>query len=599
MSDVVVPEPTKRKKRAPKKATTGLIRSHDIRMVPTEAEIRQFYDCNSVRRWVKNLIRKTYMSLYADWVAAGKPEPEASAEEVEALAAYNVVLASWKANELVAWKRDVKEWKQQGSRGKKPEKPKSPKKPEKPSIDLATLFNRPFGEKPDLERLKLQFNLLRPVYAPWTSEKGHRDCWSQPFVDFANAIQKWKAGGGPPAYEKHTDAPSFYVANDKFELKGASVSLPKMRDKTVRLAEHLRFQGTIQGARVTGDSAGNWYLSVQVANSQLAAPVVAIPVATVPVEATPAATGMAAKTPKADRKMQKAAARQIKVKALPVGTEAIGIDVGIATAITISTGETFQPPHSNLTRRQRKALKGKKRRLSRSISRKHEVYKQKRAEARSAGGDWKSVHPSNNERKERRALNRIFVREARQLQDWQHKTTTALVRRASPEHGIGIETVSPAKWMQSGMKGWASKLAKIGLGEIRRQVVYKTEAKGIPLTQFPWNYPSTQGCSNPAGCDHRQKMALSDRIFTCEKCGYTRSRDHNAAQNMAPTAANLAKLSRLAIPSSESVVPSAWREKRGPRVTENAVEQATMSLLVVRPVAAESAKRFGHSHVRT
>ena len=127
MSDVVVPEPTKRKKRAPKKATTGLIRSHDIRMVPTEAEIRQFYDCNSVRRWVKNLIRKTYMSLYADWVAAGKPEPEASAEEVEALAAYNVVLASWKANELVAWKRDVKEWKQQGSRGKKPEKPKSPK----------------------------------------------------------------------------------------------------------------------------------------------------------------------------------------------------------------------------------------------------------------------------------------------------------------------------------------------------------------------------------------------------------------------------------------------------------------------------------------
>ncbi|MEI2578395.1 zinc ribbon domain-containing protein [Scytonema sp. PRP1] len=51
-------------------------------------------------------------------------------------------------------------------------------------------------------------------------------------------------------------------------------------------------------------------------------------------------------------------------------------------------------------------------------------------------------------------------------------------------------------------------------------------------------YPSTQLCSN---CGFKQPMKLSDRVYSCQECGYTTDRDLNAARN-------LKKYARMASP---------------------------------------------------
>jgi len=512
----------------------------DIRALPTMEQERQFYGFSRVTRWTFNRVLETYTVLNDAWKAAGCPESEAAEGHKAALAAHATALELWKSTVEKQHKEALKAWKSSGSRGPKPPRATPPPRRPKQDIDMETIFNRPVGERPDLELMKLQFNQLRPVYAPWTSETGHRDCWSQPFVDFKRAITSFMAGTTRfPRFKRYDDLPSFYVANDKLRIEGNYLHIPKVK-KPIRLAENLRFNGAIQGVRIWQDSAKDWHVSISVDVETSTA----IRIPKYPSDFIGPLT-------KADRKEQRADARKERVRQLSEGTETFGIDIGIAAAITLSSNETFQPPHSMMSDIEKKTLKKKERRLSRGISRKKETRKARRLALKAAGGDVKTIRRSKNEQRQQVALNKLKRREARKLRDWQHKTTTAIVRRTSPEHGLGMETVSPAKWMQSGMRGWAAKLATIGLGEIRRQIVYKMERASKPVTLFPESYPSTQLCGNPEGCDHRHVMRLDERIYTCEKCGFTTTRDHNGSLNLKPTTWNLTRLSQMTVPSSE------------------------------------------------
>lgn len=467
-------------------------RAHAIRAYPKASEERAFLGYSDVVRWTWNQIRAAYKYRYDAWIAAGSPEPVGLGEEV--IASWKARVAAWRQGDLAAWKAEMCRWKALGSRGEKPAKPAMPFKP-KLSIDKDQVFNRPDGEKPDLEMLKLQFNQLRATFAPWTSTKGHRDCWSQPFVDFAAAIQKWHAekGVGFPHFKDYRDPPSFYVANDKFTVHGKHLFLPKM-DKPVKLAEELRFSGKINGLRVTRDASGRWHAAISMS--------------------------------------------EVVLPAIVHGTEVIGIDLGVRTAVTYSTGESFTPPHERLSPEKKKSTQAKIRRVQRGLSRKYEARKVRRA-AVEAAGDAVAVkalqRPSKNEKKQRAILNTIHARRHDQLTDWHHKLTTDAQRRVSPG-SLGMETVSPKSWMTSKM-GWAEKLSHAGLGELRRQYIYKCE----PVL-FPIAYPSSQLCSV---CSHRQAMPLHVRVFTCEACGKILPRDTNAARRLMPTAENLAYIENM------------------------------------------------------
>jgi len=75
----------------------------------------------------------------------------------------------------------------------------------------------------------------------------------------------------------------------------------------------------------------------------------------------------------------------------------------------------------------------------------------------------------------------------------------------------------------------ALSIADVGFGEIRRQLVYKTERYGGNLVAIDRFFPSSRLC--PTCGTIKDDLTLNDRVIVCE-CGYTANRDLNAACNI-------------------------------------------------------------------
>jgi putative transposase len=163
-------------------------------------------------------------------------------------------------------------------------------------------WNRQYetGEKPTALKLKKQFNEIRRQQFPWTWEVT-KNASDQPFLDLGKAFTAFFEGqthgkrvGRPKFKSKKCSRPSFYVANDQFELGDHRMWIPKLG--WVNMAENLRFQGKVTGARVTR-TADWWFVSITVE----------LP----------------------DEKPEKR-------------TAAVGIDVGLNRLATLSTGEGYE-----------------------------------------------------------------------------------------------------------------------------------------------------------------------------------------------------------------------------------------------------------------
>lgn len=69
------------------------------------------------------------------------------------------------------------------------------------------------------------------------------------------------------------------------------------------------------------------------------------------------------------------------------------------------------------------------------------------------------------------------------------------------------------------------------LGEVRRQLAYKTSWYGSRLAVLDRWWPSSKTCS---ACGWRNpSLTLADRVFNCSNCDITMDRDYNAARNIA------------------------------------------------------------------
>jgi putative transposase len=151
------------------------------------------------------------------------------------------------------------------------------------------------GKKPSALALKKQFNAIRREQFPWTWDVT-KNASDQPFLDLSKAFTAYFEGRAqrPRFKSKKRSKPSFYLANDQFELGDHRVWIPKLG--WVNMAEKLRFVGKVAGARITR-TADWWFISITVE---------------VPDE------------------------RPTKSHA------AIGIDVGLDRLATLSTGEEFE-----------------------------------------------------------------------------------------------------------------------------------------------------------------------------------------------------------------------------------------------------------------
>jgi putative transposase len=130
-------------------------------------------------------------------------------------------------------------------------------------------WNRQYeaGEKPTALKLKKQFNEIRREQFPWTWEVT-KNASDQPFLDLGKAftaffegLKSGKRKGRPKFKSKKKSKASFYLANDQFELGDHRIWIPKLG--WVNMAENLRFQGKVTGARLTR-TADWWFVSIQV-----------------------------------------------------------------------------------------------------------------------------------------------------------------------------------------------------------------------------------------------------------------------------------------------------------------------------------------------
>ncbi|MDA8194258.1 MAG: RNA-guided endonuclease TnpB family protein [Thermaerobacter sp.] len=334
------------------------------------------------------------------------------------------------------------------------------------------------GQKPQAPALKKQFNALKYQQFPWLRNI-HRDAHAQPFADLADAWLRFFTGQNDrPVFKKKGEtSDSFYVANDKFQVADRRVKLPKIG--WVRLRESLRFPGKILGARVVRD-ADQWFLSVPVS--------------------VPDSIYYRTRT----------------------GQGVEGVDVGVKTFATLSTGKKIVGPKAH-----RRALRRLKIR-QRAITRKMQAAKTPIGLApQDPLPQGIRLPRSRNWDKAKNHVARTHLRIAHLRQDFLHKTSTRLCRE---NQAVGIETLS-VKGMMANHR-LARSIADQGFGQFYALWQYKADRYGTQLIEADRWFPSSKLCSTP-GCGYLKKdLTLKDRSWTCPGCGVTHDRDVNAAINL-------------------------------------------------------------------
>jgi putative transposase len=214
------------------------------------------------------------------------------------------------------------------------------------------------------------------------------------------------------------------------------------------------------------------------------------------------------------------------------GGRVVGVDLGISTLATLSTGRRV--PNGRRLDRELRRL----RRAQRRVSRRRGPDRRTRQE------------PSNRWRKARARADRIHTQVANLRRDDTHQFTTPLVRKYDV---IVIEDLNVAGMLRN--KRLARHIAGAAWAEIRRQLTYKAERAGVRLIVADRWFASSKTCS---GCGAaKAKLALSERTFTCGACGLVLDRDVNAARNLAALAAADTGELRRELPDGSGVRPVA------------------------------------------
>jgi putative transposase len=185
----------------------------------------------------------------------------------------------------------------------------------------------------------------------------------------------------------------------------------------------------------------------------------------------------------------------------PPAETAIGIDAGITSLLTLSTGEKIANPRHERRDRQRLA------KAQRALSRKRKG--------------------SANREKARRKAARVHARISDRRADFLHKVTTRLV---SENQALAIEDLSVRNMVKN--HSLARAISDASWSEFRRMLEYKAGWHDRDILLVDRWYASSKLCSAP-GCAHvAGSMPLNVRTWTCPSCGTVHDRDVNAARNL-------------------------------------------------------------------
>ncbi|MFF8941520.1 RNA-guided endonuclease InsQ/TnpB family protein [Streptomyces sp. NPDC014864] len=182
----------------------------------------------------------------------------------------------------------------------------------------------------------------------------------------------------------------------------------------------------------------------------------------------------------------------------PATDSAVGLDAGITSLVTLSTGEKIANPRHE--RRDRTRLARAQREL-----------------CRKAKG-------SNNRAKARRKVARVHARIADRRRDFLHKLSTRLVRE---NQTVVIEDLTVRNLLKNGKLARA--ISDASWTDLRSMLEYKCAWYGRELVLVDRWFPSSKLCGNCGTV--REKLPLNVREWTCE-CGAAHDRDVSAARNI-------------------------------------------------------------------
>lgn len=198
---------------------------------------------------------------------------------------------------------------------------------------------------------------------------------------------------------------------------------------------------------------------------------------------------------------------------LPKGKnpETIGIDPGISSVMTLSTGRKYHLP---------KKIK--------QLQRKAQYYRARMRKRKNRDSD-KQSKGYYKARAKFEATNRKI---ANLKLDWMHKITSQIARRYQDVHW---ENCEPSKMKR--MKTWLVRyISEASWGELKTMLSYKLQKRGCHLVSISSLNASTQRCSAcGTKLDDDHKLKLYDRVFKCPNpsCNHVEDRDINAAKNIA------------------------------------------------------------------
>jgi putative transposase len=193
----------------------------------------------------------------------------------------------------------------------------------------------------------------------------------------------------------------------------------------------------------------------------------------------------------------------------------VGVDLGVKSLAVLSTGKVIaNPKHLDAAQRELRRLQ--------------------RQSARRTGPDKHTGQKSSSRwRKTQARIVKLHITVASGRRDGLHKLTTGLIRTFGV---IVLEDLNVSGMMRN--RYLARHIAGVGMGELRRQVAYKTTWRGGRLVIADRWYPSSKTCSNCGAV--RAKLPLRVRVFHCDECGLVLDRDLNAARNLAKLVGEIA-----------------------------------------------------------
>lgn len=197
---------------------------------------------------------------------------------------------------------------------------------------------------------------------------------------------------------------------------------------------------------------------------------------------------------------------------MPSTGPAVGIDLGVANVVSLSTGERVKP--CSFTK-----LERAKRKQQRILARR-----------RKGSANWK---------KTKTRLGRIHIRIGDKRNDFLHKLSTAISKNHAQ---VVVENLQVGNMTKSAKgtpedpgvnvkakAGLNRSILEQGWGEFVRQLNYKTQWRGGVLVKVDHRYTS-QRCSC---CGHiAPENRPSQAVFRCVRCGHSEHADTNAAKNI-------------------------------------------------------------------